>query len=163
MINTVRSGRSKRLRQYANTPIRRCAMHAQWPSISVEQIAAYFSLPQIWLKEKTEQFEKHLLHRHLSKQHDVKSSPGWWSFYKDAGCALSGQACLPSHPVTGILNNLQPNWISLANMILVSASALAFSLAFYARQAYATPLANTFPPYNPPSHGDGMSLMLSSY
>ncbi|KAJ0123987.1 hypothetical protein J7T55_012460 [Diaporthe amygdali] len=42
-------------------------------------------------------------------------------------------------------------------MILVSASALAFSLAFCARQAYATPLANTFPPYNPPSHGDARS------
>lgn len=40
-------------------------------------------------------------------------------------------------------------------MILVSASALAFAIAYYATGAYATPLANNFP-YQPPGKGDGM-------
>ncbi|KAG6362963.1 hypothetical protein INS49_008058 [Diaporthe citri] len=42
-------------------------------------------------------------------------------------------------------------------MMLVSVSALAFSIVSCARQVYATPLANSFPPYNPPGHGDARS------
>ncbi|KAK7701106.1 hypothetical protein SLS64_010437 [Diaporthe eres] len=42
-------------------------------------------------------------------------------------------------------------------MILLSISALAFSIASCARQVYATPLANSFPPYKRPGHGDARS------
>ncbi|KKY35156.1 hypothetical protein UCDDA912_g04868 [Diaporthe ampelina] len=42
-------------------------------------------------------------------------------------------------------------------MIPVSIPALAFSIASCAKHVYATPLANNFPPYDPPGHGDARS------
>lgn len=53
--------------------------------------------------------------------------------------------------------------MNLRNMILVPFSTLAFSLAYCAAQVYATPLANTFPPYQPAGDGDGTYLGFSTY
>lgn len=83
-------------------------MYVRCLSISVEQIAAYFSPPQIQLNGKMEKSATILSHSLLASN-DVEFSLERWSLYKDAECALSRQDYQPSHPLIRLLNTL---WIT---------------------------------------------------
>ena len=105
MINTVRSGRSKRLPMYANTQIRRYANIPMCYALTmpVGQRGAYCCLlfaASDTAKGKTEQSDMYLLHHLLAKQQDGETpskSTGSSSSIK-CGMRALWSRYLPYHP-----------------------------------------------------------------